>query len=120
MTRGETEPVEGDDDGGEEDDGDEDELPPEDEEGNDTPPKPEKPPKPKEPTFMDRYAKARGFRWHEAERCYTHTSGAWIDQGRCAVFMAGTRETAATLPSACLWRKPPWLGVWRFLTNCGD
>ena len=30
---------------------------------------------------MDRYAKSRGFRWHEAERCYTHTSGAWIAKG---------------------------------------
>src|SRR5262249_11489841 len=34
-----------------------------------------------EPSFMDRYARARGFRWHEAERCYTHASGAWIEKG---------------------------------------
>jgi hypothetical protein len=42
---------------------------------------PEKPPKPKEPTFMDRYARARGFRWREDERCYSHASGAWIAKG---------------------------------------
>lgn len=30
---------------------------------------------------MDRYAKSRGFRWHEAERCYTHANGAWIERG---------------------------------------
>ena len=78
---GETEPEENDEEIGEADDGDEDELPPEDEEGNDTPPQTEKPSKAKEPTFMDRYAKSRGFRWHEAERCYTHTSGAWIAKG---------------------------------------
>ena len=35
-------------------------------------------PKPKEPTFMDRYTRARGFRWREDERCYFHASGAWI------------------------------------------
>lgn len=63
------------------DEGEEDELVPEDEEGEEAPPKPDKPAKSKEPTFMDRYAKARGFRWHEAERCYTHASGAWIEKG---------------------------------------
>lgn len=42
------------------------------------PPRQEKPPK---PSFMDRYAKSRGFRWHEAERCYTHANGTWIDKG---------------------------------------
>ena len=56
-------------------------LPPEVAEGEDVPPKPEKPFKPKEPTFMDRYASARGFRWHEEERCYTHANGAWIEKG---------------------------------------
>jgi hypothetical protein len=45
------------------------------------PPQPEKPTKPKEPTFMDRYARARGFRWREDERCYSHESGAWIAKG---------------------------------------
>jgi hypothetical protein len=39
-----------------------------------------KAPTPKEPTFMDRYARARGFRWHEEERCYTHANGAWIEK----------------------------------------
>jgi hypothetical protein len=56
-------------------------TPPEEEEGQTQPPKPEKPPKPREPSFMDRYAKSRGFRWHEAERCYTHANGAWIEKG---------------------------------------
>ena len=42
---------------------------------------PEKPTKPKEPTFMDCYARARGFRWREDERCYSHASGAWIAKG---------------------------------------
>ena len=76
---GEAEPEENEDEGGEAEDGDE--LPPEEEEGDETLTKPEKPTKPKEPTFMDRYAKARGFRWHEAERCYVHASGARIDKG---------------------------------------
>ena len=44
-------------------------------------PQPEKSTKPKEPTFMDRYARARGFRWREDERCYSHESGAWIAKG---------------------------------------
>jgi hypothetical protein len=30
---------------------------------------------------MERYAKSRGFRWHEAEHCYAHASGAWIEKG---------------------------------------
>ena len=30
---------------------------------------------------MDRYAKARGFRWRDDERCYAHASGAWIEKG---------------------------------------
>ena len=59
----------------------EDEVPTNGAEGEATPPTPEKPIKPKEPTFMDRYAKSRGFRWHEGERCYTHASGAWIERG---------------------------------------
>lgn len=78
---GEIQPEKDEDETGEADEGEEDELPPEDEEGEDAPPKPDKPAKSKEPTFMDRYAKARGFRWHEAERCYTHASGAWIEKG---------------------------------------
>ena len=68
--------------GGEQGEGAEEEVEPDaDEEEDDTPPKPEKPLKPKEPTFMDRYARGRGFRWHEGERCYTHASGAWIEKG---------------------------------------
>jgi hypothetical protein len=66
---------------GEPEKGDEDELTPEEEEGGEQPTKPEKPVKPLEPSFMDRYAKAHGFRWHEAERCYTHANGAWIEKG---------------------------------------
>jgi len=62
------------------DDEAEDELPPEGEAGEIKPPKPDKELKPKEPSFMDRYAKSRGFRWHEAERCYTHANGAWIEK----------------------------------------
>lgn len=57
------------------------ELPPDGGETADTPPKPAKPPTPKEPTFMDRYARARGFRWREDERCYAHANGAWIEKG---------------------------------------
>jgi hypothetical protein len=41
----------------------------------------DKPPKPKEPTFMDRYARARGFHWRDDERCYSHANGAWIAKG---------------------------------------
>jgi hypothetical protein len=78
---GETKPEENDDEAGEDKDVDEDEQPPEGEEGEGTPTKPEKPTKPKEPTFMERYAKARGFRWDEAERCYMHANGARIDKG---------------------------------------
>jgi hypothetical protein len=78
---GDTEPEADEGETDETDDGEEDELPPEEEEGEDTPPKPEKPTKPKEPTFMERYAKARGFRWHEADRCYTHANGARIERG---------------------------------------
>ena len=77
---GETEPEENEDEEGEEDN-DEDEHPHEEEEGQGTPSKPEKPTKPKEPTFMERYAKSRGFRWDEAEHCYMHTNGARIDKG---------------------------------------
>jgi hypothetical protein len=43
--------------------------------------KPEKREKPKEPSFMDRYARSRGFRWHAGENCYTHSSGAWMEKG---------------------------------------
>ncbi|MEI8290676.1 MAG: ATP-binding protein [Verrucomicrobiota bacterium] len=74
-----SETEEDEDETGETEDGDE--LPPEEEEGEDTPPKPDKPPKSREPSFMDRYAKSRGFRWHEGERCYTHANGAWIAKG---------------------------------------
>jgi hypothetical protein len=63
------------------DDDAETEVPPKGEDGEAPKPKPEKESKQKEPTFMDRYAKSRNFRWHEAERCYTHASGAWIAKG---------------------------------------
>jgi hypothetical protein len=56
------------------DESNEEELPSEKEE------KPPKPPRLPKPSFMDHYAKSRGFRWHEAERCYTHANGAWIDK----------------------------------------
>jgi hypothetical protein len=79
--KGETEPEEDDNDTGEPEDDDDDEMSPEEEEGQDKPPKPERPSKPKEPSFMDRYARGRGFRWHEAQRCYTHANGAWIAKG---------------------------------------
>ena len=59
----------------------EDELLHQSNEIQDTSPKKEKPSKPKEPTFMDRYAHSRGFRWHDGERCYTHANGAWIAKG---------------------------------------
>jgi hypothetical protein len=78
---GEVESEENEDELDETDDDVETELPPEGEDGEAPPPKPEKESKPKEPTFMDRYAKARGFRWHETERCYTHANGAWIAKG---------------------------------------
>jgi len=77
----ELEPDEAATDVGETDEEDEDELPPEGNEGEAAPPKPEKPTKPKEPTFMERYAKARGFRWDKTERCYMHANGARIDKG---------------------------------------
>ena len=66
---------------GETDDNGETELPADGEDGEAPPPKPEKEAKLKEPTFMERYARSRGFRWHEAERCYTHNNGAWIARG---------------------------------------
>jgi hypothetical protein len=59
----------------------EDASPPEGEAGDATPPQPEKLTTPKEPTFMDRYARSRDFRWHDGERCYTHANGAWIAKG---------------------------------------
>jgi len=76
----ETEPEEEEDDS-EESEAEEEEVPPEDEEDEDDERKPDKPDKPKAPSFMDRYARGRGFRWHEDERCYTHASGAWIEKG---------------------------------------
>jgi hypothetical protein len=72
------------DDPDEDDENVDEDVSPDDVEGEVTPPvppKPEKPPQPKEPTFMDRYAKSRGFRWHDTERCYTHGNGAWIQKG---------------------------------------
>ncbi len=78
---GEAEPEGEEDEGEEAEAGEEGGLPPEEEAGEDRPPKPDKPSKPREPSFMDRYARSRGFRWHEAERCYTHASGAWIGKG---------------------------------------
>lgn len=61
--------------------GEEGELPPEEEGDEDRPPKPDMPAKPREPSFMDRYARGRGYRWHETECCYTHANGAWIEKG---------------------------------------
>lgn len=58
-----------------------DETVPKEGESEEHQPKQEQPPKPKVPTFMDRYAKSRGFRWHKAERCYTHGNGAWMEKG---------------------------------------
>lgn len=77
--RGDTDPEEVEGNAAERHDGDE--PPPEEVDGEVTQPKPDKPTKSKGPTFMDRYAKAHGFRWHEAERCYTHANGAWIAKG---------------------------------------
>jgi len=71
----ETEPEDEGEEGEEPEEGEEEELPAGGEEGE---PEPEKP---KAPSFMDRYARGRGFRWHEMERCYTHASGAWIEKG---------------------------------------
>jgi hypothetical protein len=78
---GETEPEEAESATGEVEDSGEEELRPEDKEDEDASPKPEKPPKPREPRFMDRYARSRGFRWHETEHCYTHANGSWIEKG---------------------------------------
>jgi len=69
------------DDAGETGEEAEDELSPDGDEGEEALPKQERPAKPKAPTFMDRYAKSRSFRWHEEERCYTHANGAWIERG---------------------------------------
>lgn len=69
---GETEPE------GEAGEGDQPEEGEEEESLSDEETKPNKSSRPKELTFMDRYARARGFKWHEEERCYTHASGAWI------------------------------------------
>jgi len=78
---GGTEPEEDEDETGAARDDDEEKLPPEEEEDGDAHPNSDKPPKPKKLTFMDRYAKSRGFGWDEAEHCYTHARGAWIAKG---------------------------------------
>jgi hypothetical protein len=59
--------------------GDQDKLPPG--EGDNAVAQPDTLPKTKQPSFMDRYANSRGFRWHEAERCYVHANGACIEKG---------------------------------------
>ena len=76
VDKGEKEPGGGDDD--HQNDGDDQQEDEDEDEGEEKPPKPARP---REPSFMDRYAKARGFRWHEADRCYTHANGAWIERG---------------------------------------
>jgi hypothetical protein len=41
--------------------------------------------KPSEPTFMDRSARVRGFRWRDDEQCYAHARGAWIEKGEAHI-----------------------------------
>jgi hypothetical protein len=60
---------------------DQDQLPPVEVKADSAVAQPDMPAKTRPLSFMDRYAKSRGFRWHEAERCYAHASGAWIEKG---------------------------------------
>jgi hypothetical protein len=60
---------------------DQDQLPPVEGKADSAVVQPDMPAKTRPLSFMDRYAKSRGFRWHEAERCYAHASGAWIEKG---------------------------------------
>lgn len=78
MGEGETDPVEDASASGELVESDEDAPQPGESEGDDAS---EKPSKLREPSFMDRYARSRGFRWHAEERCYTHANGTWIEKG---------------------------------------
>jgi hypothetical protein len=39
-----------------------------------------KPPTPPKPTLIEVYAKQRGFRFHAAEKCFTHPDGRWIEK----------------------------------------
>jgi len=43
-------------------------------------PEPPAPPKPKEPSFMDKFARLGGFRWHDGEKCYTHADGRCLER----------------------------------------
>lgn len=39
-----------------------------------------RPPVPREPTLIERYARQRGFRWHDAEKAYVHPDGRSIQK----------------------------------------
>ncbi len=39
-----------------------------------------KPPTPPKPSLIEIYAKQRGFRFHAAEKCFTHPDGRWIEK----------------------------------------
>jgi len=39
-----------------------------------------KPPTPPKPSLIEIYAKQRGFRFHVAEKCFTHPDGRWIEK----------------------------------------
>jgi hypothetical protein len=39
-----------------------------------------KPPTPPKPSLIEVYAKQRGFRFHAAEKCFTHQDGRWIEK----------------------------------------
>ncbi len=57
------------------------EVPPKEKETEKPAPMAEKCPKQKQPSFMDRFARSRGFHWREDQKCYSHPSGAWIAKG---------------------------------------
>lgn len=39
-----------------------------------------KPPTPPKPSLIELYAKQRGFKFHAAEKCFTHPDGRWIEK----------------------------------------
>lgn len=61
-------------DGEDHDDGDDDEHEVVDEKEE------SKPPTPPKPSLIELYAKQRGFKFHAAEKCFTHPDGRWIEK----------------------------------------
>jgi len=94
-TEGDAAASEGSDDGdGEEHDDDSDD----DEQEEKEEPKSPAPPK---PSLIEIYAKQRGFRFHAAEKCFTHPDGRWIEKAE-SPFNWEERAAGGELIS-CMW-----------------